>query len=116
MRVRLIFHPEERRLDSDQLPGVHHQLICVPSLADDSDDGARQDLDFALRRYAPKDRDHLSEHKAIMEAALRRDADLTVELMRKHLKRTVDALLAAGVDNDGAKPRARAIARARTAR
>jgi len=56
-------------------------------------------------QYASKGRDHLVEHRAIMEAALRRDADRTVELMTKHLQRTVDLLLAAGFAQDGHQAR-----------
>jgi GntR family carbon starvation induced transcriptional regulator len=55
----------------------------------------------------PKARDHLAEHRAIMEAALRRDADLAVTLMAKHLKRTVDLLLAAGFAKAAGKGRRR---------
>lgn len=44
--------------------------------------------------YVAGRRDHLGEHKRLMEAALRRDADETVRLLRLHLKTTVDSLLA----------------------
>ncbi len=58
-------------------------------------------------QYASQGRDHGDEHRQIMEAALRRDADQTVELMRRHLKRTVDLLLAAGFAQEPSKRRAK---------
>ena len=51
-------------------------------------------------QYASRGRDHLAEHREIMEVALRRNADETVRLTRKHLKKTVDLLLAAGFPQD----------------
>jgi DNA-binding GntR family transcriptional regulator len=50
---------------------------------------------FYLTYIAGK-RDHLTEHKQLMEAALRRDAEETVRLIRIHLKTTVDSLLEYG--------------------
>jgi GntR family transcriptional regulator, carbon starvation induced regulator len=64
-------------------------------------------LDWVVRNSGQHGRDHLAEHRAILEAALRRDADEVVVLMRKHLKRTVDLLLAAGFARDGDKRRKR---------
>jgi DNA-binding GntR family transcriptional regulator len=66
--------------------------------------------------YASKGRDHHAEHRQIMEAALRRDADQTVELMSRHLKRTVDLLLAAGFAQETNKPKRRAAAAVRKGR
>lgn len=43
--------------------------------------------------YVAGERDHLAEHKLLMEAALRRDAEETVRLIRLHLKTTVDSLI-----------------------
>jgi GntR family carbon starvation induced transcriptional regulator len=43
--------------------------------------------------YVAGKRDHLVEHKVLMEAALRRDAEETVRLIRAHLETTVDSLL-----------------------
>jgi GntR family carbon starvation induced transcriptional regulator len=43
--------------------------------------------------YIAGQRDHLREHKMLMEAALRRDAEETVRLMRIHLETTVQSLL-----------------------
>jgi DNA-binding GntR family transcriptional regulator len=43
--------------------------------------------------YVAGKRDHLAEHRSLMEAALRRDADETVRLIRIHLKATVESLL-----------------------
>jgi DNA-binding GntR family transcriptional regulator len=63
--------------------------------------------------YASKGRDHLAEHRLIMEAALRRDADQTVDLMHRHLKRTVDLLLAAGFAQETSKRRAAPATRKR---
>ncbi|MFI4987412.1 MAG: FCD domain-containing protein, partial [Alphaproteobacteria bacterium] len=48
-------------------------------------------LQFAVDR-----RDHLGEHRRIMAAALGRDAEETVRLVREHLRRTVEELLARG--------------------
>jgi GntR family transcriptional regulator, carbon starvation induced regulator len=62
-------------------------------------------------QYASKGRDHLSEHRQIMDAALRRDADHTVELVTKHLKRTVDLLLSAGFAQDAPKRKPVKLAR-----
>ena len=42
---------------------------------------------------------------------LRRDADATVALMRDHLRRTVDALLAAGFGREPVQARRRAVQR-----
>ena len=42
-------------------------------------------------------RDILGEHRAIMDAALARDADLAVSLVAKHIKDTADILLRIGV-------------------
>jgi GntR family carbon starvation induced transcriptional regulator len=44
--------------------------------------------------YAAKGRDHLGEHRRLMEAALRRDADEVVRLIREHLETTVKDVLA----------------------
>lgn len=43
--------------------------------------------------YVAGRRDHLAEHKALMEAALRRDAEETVRLIRIHLETTVNSLV-----------------------
>jgi DNA-binding GntR family transcriptional regulator len=43
--------------------------------------------------YVAGQRDHLAEHKVLMEAALRRDAEETVRLIRIHLETTVESLL-----------------------
>lgn len=44
-------------------------------------------------KYPREQRDHLAEHKAIAEAAVRRDADTADALMRRHLAATVEILL-----------------------
>ena len=44
--------------------------------------------------YAAKERDHLGEHRLLMEAALRRDADEVSRLIREHLETTVRDVLA----------------------
>lgn len=46
------------------------------------------------RAYLAGERDHLSEHRALMDAALERDADKTAQLIREHLELTVHSLLA----------------------
>ena len=43
--------------------------------------------------YVAGQRDHLAEHRTLMEAALRRDVEETVQLIRKHLETTVNSLL-----------------------
>lgn len=53
-------------------------------------------------QYLREPRDHLGEHREIAEAALARDADAAVFLIRRHLDRTVQILLAA----EGFFPRA----------
>lgn len=45
------------------------------------------------QKYVARERDHLSEHRMIMEAAQRRDADETVRLVTAHLKTTVNDVL-----------------------
>jgi GntR family transcriptional regulator, carbon starvation induced regulator len=44
--------------------------------------------------YAARERDHLGEHRSIMEAALRRDTEAVVGLIREHLETTVRDVLA----------------------
>lgn len=44
-------------------------------------------------------RDVEGEHRAILEAALDHDADLAVDLLRRHYETTMDVLLAAGLVN-----------------
>ncbi len=46
-------------------------------------------------QYLREPRDHLAEHREIAEAALARDSDAAVFLIRRHLDRTVQILLAA---------------------
>lgn len=61
--------------------------------------------------YVAGERDHVTEHRLLMEAALRRDADETVRLIRRHLELTVNSLLAYGMPgaaeqaNDGSAGR-----------
>jgi GntR family carbon starvation induced transcriptional regulator len=55
--------------------------------------------------YVAGERDHLAEHKALMEAALSRDAEETVRLISIHLKTTVDSLLGYEVAGATAKTR-----------
>jgi DNA-binding GntR family transcriptional regulator len=43
--------------------------------------------------YVAGKRDHLAEHKSLMEVVLCRDAEETVRLIRIHLKATVESLL-----------------------
>jgi DNA-binding GntR family transcriptional regulator len=50
------------------------------------------------RAYLVGTRDHLAEHRVLMEAALRRDADETTRLIREHLELTVHSLLAQGME------------------
>lgn len=50
------------------------------------------------RAYLVGQRDHLSEHRAIMEAVLERNANTAVVLIREHLQRTVNGLLSHGMD------------------
>lgn len=47
--------------------------------------------------YVAGRRDHVAEHRALMEAALRRDPEATVGLVRQHLETTVNSLLADGL-------------------
>jgi GntR family transcriptional regulator, carbon starvation induced regulator len=47
--------------------------------------------------YVAGKRDHLDEHRMLMEAALRRDADETVRLIQIHLETTVNSLLGYGM-------------------
>jgi GntR family carbon starvation induced transcriptional regulator len=47
--------------------------------------------------YVAGQRDHLGEHRMLMEAALRRDGKETVRLIRNHLKVTVNRLLEYGM-------------------
>jgi DNA-binding GntR family transcriptional regulator len=47
--------------------------------------------------YVAGQRDHLAEHRMLMEAALRREAEETVQLIRKHLETTVNSLLRYGM-------------------
>jgi GntR family transcriptional regulator, carbon starvation induced regulator len=44
--------------------------------------------------YSARQRDHLGEHRQLMEAALRRDAAAIVRLIREHLETTVRDVLA----------------------
>jgi len=44
--------------------------------------------------YAAKKRDHLGEHRSLMEAALARDADAAIHLLHEHLETTVRDVLA----------------------
>ena len=44
--------------------------------------------------YSERERDHLGEHRELMEAALRRDADAVVQRIREHLELTVTDVLA----------------------
>ena len=46
-------------------------------------------------QYLREPRDHLGEHREIAEATLARDADAAVFLIRRHLDRTIQILLAA---------------------
>ena len=50
------------------------------------------------RAYLVGGRDHLSEHRELMDAALERNASKTTQLIREHLKRTVDGLLSCDMD------------------
>jgi DNA-binding GntR family transcriptional regulator len=50
------------------------------------------------RAYLAGERDHLSEHRALTNAALQRDAEMTVRLIREHLELTVHSLLAQGME------------------
>lgn len=50
------------------------------------------------RAYLAGQRDHLTEHRALMDAALQRDADKTLCLVRRHLELTVRSLLAQGME------------------
>lgn len=43
--------------------------------------------------YVAGTRDHLAEHKMLMEAALRHDAEATVQLIRTHLETTVESII-----------------------
>jgi DNA-binding GntR family transcriptional regulator len=52
--------------------------------------------------YVAGQRDHVGEHRQLMDAALRRDADATVKLIREHLETTVNSLLADGMLADDA--------------
>ncbi|OLT45939.1 hypothetical protein BJF85_18390 [Saccharomonospora sp. CUA-673] len=59
-----------------------------------------RDAAEVYRRWAftvghDQDRDIAAEHAAILEAALQRDADLAVALLRAHIRRTTTTLLAA---------------------
>jgi DNA-binding GntR family transcriptional regulator len=45
------------------------------------------------QKYVARERDHLGEHRLIMEAAQRRDADETVRLVTAHLRKTVEDVL-----------------------
>lgn len=79
------------------------QLATCASLFDQAERYRR--LSVATRR---KKRDSGKEHRALMDAALARDAALAVELLREHITRTSDhvgELLAAAAD--GAGPGAR---------
>jgi GntR family carbon starvation induced transcriptional regulator len=68
------------------------------------------------RAYLVGKRDHLSEHRALMEAALRRDANKTVRLIRQHLQRTVDGLLAHDAEQMASRGRPRGGAKRGTSR
>lgn len=48
-------------------------------------------------------RDHLAEHRLLMEAALRRDAEEAVRLIRNHLETTVNSLLGYGMPGTTSK-------------
>jgi DNA-binding GntR family transcriptional regulator len=49
---------------------------------------------YLYLNYVGGRRDHLAEHRRIMESVLRRDADESVQLVRRHLETTVNSLLA----------------------
>jgi DNA-binding GntR family transcriptional regulator len=51
--------------------------------------------------YAERQRDHLGEHRAIMEAALQRDAETVAGLIHEHLETTVRDVLACDFLKDG---------------
>jgi DNA-binding GntR family transcriptional regulator len=53
---------------------------------------------YLYRAYLAGQRDHLTEHRGLMDAALQRDADKTVRLIREHLELTVNSLLAHGME------------------
>ena len=55
-------------------------------------------------RIAPTSRDALAEHEAITDAAVSRDADLTVALLASHMRRTMEILLEAPELRQGADP------------
>jgi GntR family carbon starvation induced transcriptional regulator len=50
--------------------------------------------------YSARERDHLGEHRRLMEAALLRDADAVVRLIREHLETTVKDVLATHLVNE----------------
>jgi len=52
------------------------------------------------QKYVARERDHLGEHRLIMEAAQRRDADECVRLVCDHLRTTVDDVLASEFTQD----------------
>lgn len=53
--------------------------------------------------YVAGQRDHLAEHRLLMEAALRRDAEKAVRLIRNHLETTVNSLLGYGIPGTTSK-------------
>jgi GntR family carbon starvation induced transcriptional regulator len=53
--------------------------------------------------YVAGQRDHLAEHRLLMEAALRRDGEEAVRLIRNHLETTVNSLLGYGIPGTTSK-------------
>jgi DNA-binding GntR family transcriptional regulator len=66
--------------------------------------------------YGRVERDVDSEHKAIVDAVLARDANAACRLLAAHLQRTVDILLASDAPFDDVPPRRRKPAAARKSR
>jgi GntR family carbon starvation induced transcriptional regulator len=53
--------------------------------------------------YVAGQRDHLAEHRLLMEATLRRDVEEAVRLIRNHLETTVNSLLGYGIPGTKSK-------------